>query len=119
MAVYVSLVVLVAIIGASLTRHAIGADWTNPLVCVQFVIELVMLGVPLFFVFLGKSWARWLLVLYALGGWCVAAPAVRQHLWLHAGSWLLTFTIVNVCIVAALVGLFLPASTHWFRRRLQ
>ena len=113
--VYVSLLVLVTITGASLTRHAIRADWSNPWVCVQFVIELVILGVPLLFIFQGRGWARWLLVAYAVGGWCLSAHIVRQHLWQHDGSWLLTSALINLCVVAALVGLFLPASAQWFR----
>ncbi len=112
--VYVSLGGLVAIISVSLVRHAIEADWANPWVWVQFAIELVVLGVPLFFAFLGKSWARWLLVFYAVGGWLVAGSALRQHLLLHANSWLFRFALINSCVVAALVGLFLPKSTRWF-----
>lgn len=115
LAVYVSLIVLVTLIGAFLTRHAIRADWANPLICVQFVIELGILGVPLLFVFLAKGWARWLLVVDAVGGWCVSAPMVRYHLWLHAGSWLFMYALISLCVVAALVGLFLPTSAQWFR----
>lgn len=109
LAVYASLIVLVSVIGASLTRHAIRGSWAN------FVIELVILGVPLLFIFLGKGWARWLLVLDAVGGWCSSVPIVKQHLWVHARSWLFTYALISLCVVAALVGLFLPASALWFR----
>lgn len=114
LAVYVSLSVLVAIISVSLTRHAIEADWSNPWVSVQFVIELVILGVPSLFVFLGKSWARWLLVFYAVGGCFVSGSVLRQHLLQHANTWVFKFALINFCVVAALVGLFLPESTRWF-----
>ena len=115
LAVYVSLIVLVTIIGASLVRSAIRADWANPFVWVQFVIEVVILGVPLLVIFLGKDWGRWLLVVYAVGGFCVSVPAVLQHLKFRAGSWLFTYALLNLCILVALVGLFVPTSTRWFR----
>ena len=109
LAVYASLIVLASIIGASLTRHAVRSAWAN------FVFEFVILGVPLFLIFLGKGWARWLLLLDAVGGWCVSAPIVRQHLWVHARSWLFAYALTSLCVVVALVLLFLPASAQWFR----
>ena len=113
--VYVSLVVLGSMVGALLSLHIIRADWANPLVWLQLVIELGLLGVPLLFAFLGKGWARWLLVFDALVGWCMSVSLVRYHLWLHASSWLITYVLISLCVVAALVGLFLPTSAQWFR----
>lgn len=115
LSVYVSLIVLTALTAAFLTRHAIRADWTNPLICVQIAIESGILGVPLLLIFLGKGWARWLLVVEAIAGWCVSASLVRYHLWLHAVLWLFTYALISVCVLATLVALFLPKSAQWFR----
>jgi len=114
-AVQIALLLLLAITGTSLVRGAFRADWNNPFVYIQYVIELVMLGVPIWFVLRRKNWARWLLVAYGVGGFCVSLPQVIQHLNASRTSWLVTYALLNVVVVAALVALFLPSASQWFR----
>lgn len=113
--VQIALLLLIAIVGTSLGRGAFHADWNAPFTYVKYGIELLILVVPLWFIFKGKNWARWLLAAYALGGFCVSLPRVIQHVDAAASSWLLTYGLVNLVIVAALVALFLPSSSQWFR----
>src|SRR5271169_5472949 len=115
LALRIALTLLVATIGTSLVRSALRADWNGPLVLVKFGSELIMLWVPLWFIFRGKNWARWLLVAYTFGGFCVSLPRLIEHLHSHASSWLLAYGLLNLVVVAALIGLFLPSSTQWFR----
>jgi hypothetical protein len=112
-AIWVALSVLFVAFGMSIVPRAMRADWNKPLVWVYFATEILMLAVPLVFVFLGREWARWLLAVYALGGLCLAVPLIIHHQ--HAASWLFTFGLENVVVLAALIGLFLPSSTKWFR----
>jgi hypothetical protein len=116
LAVQIGLVLLVAIVGTSLGRGALRVEWNAPLTYIKYDIELIMLVIPLWFIFRGRNWARWLLVAYAIGGLCVSLPRVIRHVDAAATSWLLTYALLNLAAVAALIALFLPSSSQWFRR---
>lgn len=115
-AVWAALSVLAVTLGISIVRLAMRTDWNNPLEWVKFAIEILMLSVPLVCIFLGRGWARWLLAAYAFGGLCLAVPDVMRHQ--HAPSWLLTYGLKNAVVLGALVWLFLPSSTKWFRGKV-
>jgi hypothetical protein len=114
-AVQIALLLLLAVISTSLVRSALRADWSSPFIYIKYVIELTMLGVPMWFAFRRKNWARWLLVAYGVGGFCVSLPRVIQHFNANTTSWLVTYALVNTVVVAALVALFLPSASEWFR----
>jgi hypothetical protein len=42
-------------------------------------------------------------------------PKVIEHLNANTTSWLLTYALLNVVVVASLVALFLPSASQWFR----
>jgi hypothetical protein len=113
-AVQIALLLLLAIISTSLVRGALSADWNSPFIYIKYVIELIMLGVPMWFVFRRKNWARWLLVAYGVGGICLSLPQVIQHFHANTTSWLVTYALLNVVVVSALVALFLPSASQWF-----
>jgi hypothetical protein len=115
LAVQIALLLLLVLTSTSLVRSALRADWNSPFIYIKYAIDLIMLGVPLWFVFRGKNWARWLLVAYGIGGFCVSLARVIQHLNADASSWLSAWTLLNVIAVAALVALFLPSASQWFR----
>jgi hypothetical protein len=84
-------------------------------VFVKFGFYLVILFLPLWFIFRGKNWARWLLVAFAFGGFCLSVPQLTQHFESRSISWIATYGLRNVIVVGALIALFLPAASRWFR----
>ena len=113
MAIWAALSALLLEVGISLVRRAMRSNWNNPLVYVQVATEIIMLSVPIIFIYLGRSWARWLLAAYAFGGICLSVPKLLQYR--GDTSWLLGYGLSNAVVLAALIGLFLPSSTKWFR----
>lgn len=112
-AIWVALSALLLTVGTSIVRRAMRLDWNNPLVEVKVAAEVIMLSVPIVFIFRGRGWARWVLVAYAVGGFCVSVPKLIQHQ--NVTSWLLGSGLKNAVVLTALIGLFLPSSTKWFR----
>ncbi len=115
LAVNLAVVLVLVTAGASLARTALRADWNFPLVYAKFVFELLMLALPLWFTWRGKNWARWLLVAFALGGLCLSVPGLIEHIHTHAASWIVTYSWQNLIDVIALVLLFHPSASQWFR----
>lgn len=116
LAVKISLAILLCGAAVAIIPPALYGNWNSPLVYVKFGSEFVMLLLPLWFIFRGRNWARWLLVAFAFGGLCVSLPQLMRHLEAHSGSWMVTYVWRNLIVVAALVALFLPKSNRWFRR---
>ena len=114
-AIYIALLLLLAVVGTSLVGRAGQADWNNPLVYVKYGVELIMLGFPVWFIFGGRNWARWLLVAFALGGFCISVPQLTQHLNGGSSRWLWSYGLRNGIVVLALAALFVPSSSRWFR----
>jgi len=117
LAVNMALVFFLLTIGTSLVRSAARADWNSWLVYVKYGGEFVILAVPLWFIFRGRNWARWLLVSYAVGGFCVSVPQLIQHFDGHSNRWLVSYGLRNLIGVVALIILFLRSSNQWFRGR--
>ena len=115
LAVNIGVILMLVATFTSLTRSALRADWGDRWVWVQFGVQLMILVLPFWFIFRRKNWARWLLLAYALGGYCVAFPLVQHRLQTHATWWLLRFAVINLIAVAGLVALFLPSASKWFR----
>jgi hypothetical protein len=112
-----ALVFLLLTVGTSLVRSTAQVDWNSWLIYVKYVSELIILAVPLWFIFRGRNWARWLLVAYGVGGFCVSIPQLIQHFDGHSSRWLVSYGLRNLIVVVALVALFLPSSSQWFRGR--
>jgi len=75
-----ALILLVINLGTAFAEQVIGvdwrgADWSNPLHYVKWGSQVLMTVVPLWFIFCGKNWARWFLVLAACVGLCISAIA--------------------------------------------
>lgn len=115
LAVNLAVVLLLVNVGASVALDALRAEWNTPFVYVKFTCMLLMLALPLWFIWRGKNWARWLLVAFAFGGLCLSFPGLMQHLRARSCSWLGSYCWRNLIDVIALVGLFHPSSTRWFR----
>lgn len=114
-AVNFAIIILLVSTGWSLARHAVRADWGNPFVYIQFGCELVMLYIPLWFIFRGKNWARWIMVAWAVGGICVSLSSLMQNLHAGSASWIVTHYWRSLAEVVALFALFLHSSNQWFR----
>ena len=110
-----AIIILLVIPGWSLVRFAVRADWGNVLVCFQFACQLAMLFIPLWFIFRGSNWARWIMVAWVVGGLCVGWPRLAQSVRAASGWSLVTYHWRSLAEVAALIALFLHSSNHWFR----
>jgi hypothetical protein len=114
-AVNLAIVLLLVNVGASLVLSALRASWNSPFVSVKFICELLMLAVPIWFIWRGKNWARWLLVAFAFGGFVLSFPSLIEHFQARSGSWIVTYFWRNLIDVIAVVLLFHPSSGEWFR----
>jgi hypothetical protein len=116
LAVKLALAVLLWRAGVAIIPRVLYGNWNSPLVDVKFGSEFAMLLLPLWFILRGRNWARWLLVAFAFGGFCVSLPRLMRHVDAHSVSWIVAYSWRNLLVVAALVALFLPKSNRWFRR---
>jgi hypothetical protein len=119
--VKLALILLLINTGASFVEQVLRADWqsvdwSNPLHYIKWGSEVIMLLVPLWLVFRGINWARWALVVIALLGFCFTLPLLFRQFQAHSFPWIITYFQRNLINVLALVLLFLPQSSHWFRR---
>jgi hypothetical protein len=110
-----ALVILLFSFAASLTPRLARAEWNDGFVWIKYGSMFIMLLLPLWFVFRGKNWARWLLVALALTGFCFRMPQLIQHLHEHSVGWIVSSRLYSLTEVVALVILFLPSSSRWFR----
>jgi hypothetical protein len=110
-----AIIVLLVVPGSSLVRFAVRADWGNPLVCIQFACQSAMLWIPLWFIFRGSNWARWIMLTWVLGGLCVGWPRLAENFRVASGWSIVTYYWRSLAEVAALVALFFHSSNKWFR----
>lgn len=115
LAVDLSLIILLVSFAVSFIPQLVHADWTVFLVYVKFGIHLLVLAIPLWFVARGKNWARWLLVAYAVAGISFALPHIIRTYQAQSVPIIVTFCLRNLIVLGALVALFLPSSSKWFR----
>jgi hypothetical protein len=114
LAVNLALIVFLANCATSMIPPVLYGHWNSPLVYVKFGPEFIMMLFPLWFIFRGRNWARWLLVAIAVGGFCVSLPQLIGHFETHSISWITKYTWRNLITVGALIALFLPVSSRWF-----
>ena len=79
------------------------------------LLDAVLLLVPLWFTFRGRSWARWIWVIYVVGGVAVSVQPLIQHLQAGAVHWVVGFCLRSLVVCLAVIVLFLPLSNQWFR----
>jgi len=112
--VNLALLVLALNIGASYAHEAVRRDWTG-YGGLAFSFEVLLLAVPLWLAFLGWNWGRWLLAISVIGGmglgihWSVARAGQVSN-WRIVAFWLRSFIDV-----VAVVVLFMPSSSRWYR----
>ena len=116
LAVNLALFVMLMSCGVSLAPSLIRADWSDLFVWIKYGAEFIILFLPLWFIFRGKNWARWLLVAFVYGGFCLSLPQLIQHFESRSFSWIASYCLRNAIVVGALIALFLPISTRWFLR---
>ena len=115
MAVNVALVLLLASFGESLTPRLFRAEWSDVLVWIKYGAMLSMMLVPLWFISRGRNWARWLLVAFALAGFCASLPSRIRLFEDGPVSSVVGYCVRNLIVWGALGALFLPSSSRWFR----
>src|SRR5882757_8923472 len=108
MTVNIALGIFLISFGASVIPQLLRAHWNDLFIYIKFGSELIILFLPLWFIFRGKNWARWLLVVFALAGFCLSMRRLSQHE--HSASWLVQYCLRNLVVVAALIALFLPSA---------
>ena len=115
LAVNLAVIILLVSFGVSLAPLLTSAEWREPFVYVKYGSEIVMLLLPLWFIFRGKNWARWLLVAFAFAGFCGRLPQLIGQLHEHSVWWIVSYRLYSLIEWVALVALFLPSSSRWFR----
>ena len=115
LSVYLSLSIFLVAFGVSLAPRLARANWNDAFVHLKYGSELVMLLLPLWFIFRGKNWARWFLLVVAIMGFCLRMPQTIQQFHERSIEWMLTYCLCILAEVTALILLFLPLSNSWFR----
>jgi hypothetical protein len=115
-AVNLALFILLVSFAVSLIPQLVRADWTSFLVYIQLGSELVILAVPLWFISRGKNWARWLLVVFAVAGFCDRLPQLIRQFQEHSVWWVVNYRLLSLIEAVALVALFHPSTSEWFLR---
>jgi hypothetical protein len=113
--VSLALIILLVSFSVSLVPRLVRAEWSDSFVWIKYGSEIVMLLLPLWFIFRGKNWARWLLVALAFAGFCFRLPQLIGQFHEHSVWWIVTYRLYTMIEAVALVALFLPSSSRWFR----
>lgn len=116
LAVNLSLIILLVTFGVSLAPRLARANWSDLLVWVKYGSEIIMLLLPLWFVFRGKNWARWFIVALAFVGFCLGLPQLIRLFQEHSVWWVVNYRLLNLIQWVALVALFHPSTSEWFLR---
>lgn len=114
--VKIALVILLIVIGSSFAPRLAHAKWSNHFLCMEYAFEVGIASFMTWFIFRGKNWARWFLVLVCVAGLCSSVPNVVKHIRQPSLWWILTYGAGNLVDVAILVALFHPSSSEWFLR---
>lgn len=118
LAVKLALAILVVHLGSLEVLDAVHGKWDSFLFYIKIGMMVAMLFVPLWFVFRGKNWARWLLVGLGIAELCLIFGFVLPRLSSqHAltTSWIVSTCFHNSIDFIAVAALFLPSSNRWFR----
>jgi hypothetical protein len=109
----VNLALIISLVGfgVSLGPRFAHAALTNFSECVACAAELIIL-LPLWFIFRGKSWARLVLLALTFLGFCFRLPQLIQQFEAHSLGWTVAYILGDAVV---LVLLFLPSSNRWFQ----
>jgi len=116
LAVSLGLVVFVATEAPTLVHDAIRGNWQSLSFCIYFGTMLAIVFVLGWFIFCGRNWARWLLLVIGFAGFCIFLPWFIEHYSSHSASWIALSCLQNLADIVVLVAFFLPSSNRWFRR---
>ena len=116
LAVNLALIVLLVSFSVSLAPRLARANWSDFLVWVAYGSELIILLLPLWFIFRGKNWARWLLVAFAFVGFCLRLPELIRLFQERSVWWVLDYRLLGQIEWVALLALFHPSTEKWFLR---
>ena len=98
-----------------LVLDAIRGNWHSLYFYIIFVVWLAVVFVPVWFVFHGKSWARWLLATIVFVGFGAHLFSFINTHSAHSASWIALSFLKSFINFMALVALFLSSSNRWFR----
>src|SRR5882672_810479 len=96
LAVNVALIILLVTFGVSLAPRLARANWSDFLVWVKYGSESIMLLIPLWFIFRGKNWARWFLVVVAFAGFCDRLPQLIRQFQEHSVWWVVNYRLLSL-----------------------
>jgi hypothetical protein len=99
----------------NLVLDAIRGNWRSVYFYIIFIVLLAVIFVPVWFVFRGKNWARWLLVAIFSVGFCAYLLEFINSYSSHSASWMMLGILKTLVDIVAFVALFLPSSNRWFR----
>src|SRR5882672_10219741 len=96
LAVNVALIILLVTFSVSLAPRLARADWSNYFVWIQYGFQLLMVFLSLWFIFRGKNWARWFLVVVAFAGFCDRLPQLIRQFHEHSVWWVVNHRLINL-----------------------
>jgi hypothetical protein len=79
---------------------------------------LIIYVIPLWFLFLGKNWARWLVVILTFCGICHSFFFWVWHHQTFSVFETVWFWLVNLSDIITVIALFHPSSNRWFQAKL-
>ena len=115
-----ALLILLINVASAFAQQVVITDWnsvvwSNPLLYVKWGSNVLLLAVPLWFMFRGKNWARWMFLVVALPGLWIALPTTIEAFKTQSFSWAIYYVQHYLLDIVALIALFLPISNRWFR----
>lgn len=90
------------------------APFTDLSECIARASELIIF-LPLWFIFRGKNWARWVLVVLTFLGFVFRLPQLIRELGEHSLGWVAAHRYYILIEAVVMILLFLPSSNRWFR----
>ena len=115
LAVTLGLALFVANQAPNLVLDAIRGNWHSLYFYIILVVLLAVLFVPVWLIFRGNNWARWLLVAIFFVGFCAHLRSFINSHSSHSASWIALDFLKPFVDIVALTALFLPSSNRWFR----
>ena len=112
--VNLALIIFLVSFSVSLGPRLAHAAFTDFSECIACASELIIL-IPLWFIFRGKNWARWVLVVLTFVGFAFRLRQLIPQIGWHSLGWVVAYRWYILVEAGVLVVLFLPSSNRWFR----
>lgn len=113
-AVNIALIILLVTCCVSLAPSLARADWSDLFLRVKYGSQIIILSLPLWFIFRGKNWARWVFLSVAFLGFCLRLPQLILHFQERSVWWVVNYRLPSLIQWVAIASLFHPSASKWF-----